>query len=311
MNHDDIKKIVSELYAIDPELKSREKEVIEILRALAIKPNAKYDPAFSAELRAKLLLELDRRAEAKTHAPSGIFAAFARKDLRYGIGGFLSGALAGAVIIGNIVIPNLQAPNLVTLQSTTSNIPSAGVSAVPSATVRADNTGSGSAQKKIANGNMSTTAAGSALSTMMSVAAVAPEQSTSASGDRSAANYHYTGAAFSQDQEKLEVYKKIVTENNVDSYEMTTDDAITDVTTIISMAEHPGEYSAVRNTIMNNSTGTIDLDTPSMIYTDGRRTDANGMTETFLVPAFVFRMAGSANSSDQSVTVPLINDIAL
>jgi hypothetical protein len=58
MNENDIKKIVEELCATDRTLRGKERELTELVRKLAVKPNVERDPDFLRTLRTQLIAEL-------------------------------------------------------------------------------------------------------------------------------------------------------------------------------------------------------------------------------------------------------------
>jgi hypothetical protein len=58
MEQKDIKKILSDLYAIDPNLESKEADLVLAVKIMQGRKNNEYDKEFSAELRERLLSEI-------------------------------------------------------------------------------------------------------------------------------------------------------------------------------------------------------------------------------------------------------------
>jgi hypothetical protein len=101
-----------------------------------------------------------------------------------------------------------------------------------------------------------------------------------------------------------------------ESYQSSAYDAITNTSTILSMAEKIPTSPIIYHS-MNDSAATVaklmttyDLGTPAMAYEDAYQTDSNGQTAEFLVPAFVFPVTGDASTSapQKNIVVPLIQD---
>ncbi|HQK63553.1 MAG TPA: hypothetical protein PLF16_00195, partial [Candidatus Staskawiczbacteria bacterium] len=60
MEQENIKKILTDLYVIDPSLKSKEADLISAIKIMQAKKENGYDKEFSARLRGKLLLEANK-----------------------------------------------------------------------------------------------------------------------------------------------------------------------------------------------------------------------------------------------------------
>ncbi|HUC02099.1 MAG TPA: hypothetical protein VMA75_04350 [Candidatus Paceibacterota bacterium] len=206
MNHEDIKKILNDLYAIDPSLRSREKELTTIIRAMAIKPEAHYDPAFAARLRSQIFTELSQRGSGS--ARSSFASFFAGKSFRYAAIGIAVIAIA-AVSFAAFGPLSPHNPGSVALNSGNVSITNVGADAFGSLS-----TAAGSAAPAAANAP--TAAPMNTASPMMGAA-------ISGSGTASpgvaimpvrplpypAVKYDYTGSPISQSQAQLDVLKKI------------------------------------------------------------------------------------------------------
>ena len=112
---------------------------------------------------------------------------------------------------------------------------------------------------------------------------------------------------------------------STESYQASAYDAITNTSTILSMAETSPTYPIIYNgsnggVMLNNNTAadgtgstvtTYDLGTPKMVYEDIYQSDSNGQSNEFLVPAFVFPVIGNAaDTATRNIMVPLIQDFA-
>ncbi|MFA6534225.1 MAG: VWA domain-containing protein [Patescibacteria group bacterium] len=94
--NEEIKKILAELYEADPALKERETEMIKIVQQLVIyRPDTKFDPAFGAELKSKLLKTGETRQGNFFKQLINIFSFMDRKKL----------ALGGVILVILIALP--------------------------------------------------------------------------------------------------------------------------------------------------------------------------------------------------------------
>lgn len=98
-----LRTVLDELYALDPELRAQEEELIPILqRLLENKPDATPDEAFVQRLR---VLLRDEAASAPSRTASrSIFSFFSMPSYQYAI----TGAVLGAVITGPVVYGIMQ-----------------------------------------------------------------------------------------------------------------------------------------------------------------------------------------------------------
>ncbi len=97
----------------------------------------------------------------------------------------------------------------------------------------------------------------------------------------------------------------------VTQYQSSAYDAITDSSTIISLAEHPSVYPIIYNGIMGVSSGAtgatdINLGTPALAYEEVYQSDGKGGSSEFFVPAYVFPETTGPNAGTGSVIVPLV-----
>ncbi len=97
--------ILGELYALDPELRAHEKELMPILEKLMkFKPNATPDEAFVQKLRIMLRDKASEPESQHLKAKSSFLSFFSMYKLNYAV----TGAILGAVITGPIVYSVLQ-----------------------------------------------------------------------------------------------------------------------------------------------------------------------------------------------------------
>ena len=95
-----IKEILADLYRVDPELKSREAELVKLVsRLLASRPDTDLDENFKRELRERLLAEFASSRPEKRPLASGIARFFATYKLGLAAGGALTAVVLAAVLI--------------------------------------------------------------------------------------------------------------------------------------------------------------------------------------------------------------------
>lgn len=111
MNENDIKKILEELYAVDGGLRSRERELIVMIKVLAVKPRADYDPEFVKDLRARLLVELSRMRGNKITVNMILM-----KNMRYMLAGLAVLVVAGIAVF-QFALPKRQSTGVNALLS--------------------------------------------------------------------------------------------------------------------------------------------------------------------------------------------------
>lgn len=218
MNNIDIKKILNELYAIDPDLRSREKEIVAILHTLAIKSPAAYDEKFAVELRTRLLTEL--ATSRMTAKPSGIFVAISAKNMRYSLAGLLVLVLVGAIAIFVAVKPKSNGGNIsIALLPSSVTITRVGGDAFgplesSATTTNSADTSASAAQESIPAGQSATAKKGSPLAITaapMNAMAIPVRPIAPPIYGSQTAKYDYTGAPFTQNQTQLDVLKKVAT----------------------------------------------------------------------------------------------------
>lgn len=214
MNNEDIKKILSDLYAVDPTLRSREKDLVTIIRAMAIRPEAHYDPAFAANLRARVLTELARSGDARTQ---GSFAAiFAGRSFRYAVLGIAVIAIAAVSFAAFGPFSKNNGP--VALNTGNVDITSVGANAFgPLQSLGAGSGGTAAAQPTGASGSGSASAP--SAENVPAAAPMSAAGTNSASSDMAVVparpivlttvKYDYIGSPISQDQAQLDVLKKV------------------------------------------------------------------------------------------------------
>lgn len=208
MNDPDIKTILTELYSIDPDLKPREREIVAILRTLALKPSAKYDAAFATELRTRLLTELERKAEPRT-----LFSIFAANNLRYSLAGLFILVLVGVVAVFVTIRPGSGGSSPVALLPSNATITHVGNNAFgalghTTTGAASDATSGASENASVRQGAAAKAISSPAASPMIATAMPAYINPT--------VKYSYTGATFTQDKAQLDVLKKIATPLNAD-----------------------------------------------------------------------------------------------
>jgi hypothetical protein len=212
MDNNEIKKILNDLYSIDPSLRDHEKELFAVIRTMAITPEAHYDPAAAGALRAKLLDELARNAPARRRGLSEIFAF---GTMRYAI------VAAAMIAIGVVAFAGLRpGSGPVAFNSPGVAITKVGDNAFGS--LSALSTSSGAERSLTSNTNSAVAPMASAPSSASDVGAVSA--SAGAGTNQSAPNiviarpipapyispnrYAYTGDPISQPNAQLNVLKK-------------------------------------------------------------------------------------------------------
>ena len=218
MNNIDIKSILSELYSVDPDLKSREKEIIAILHSLAIKPQATYDAAFAAELRTHLLTELATPRVAEKQ--NSIFTFFASKNIRYSAAGLLALVLIGTVAIsitakkkiggGGASVALLPSGVTITHVGNDAFGSLSGATSVTTDNVAANGTAQGNTKP---TGQSAAAKIGSSpiVAAPMNAMAIPIRPITPPIYSNPTIMYAYTGAPLTQNQTQLDVLKKIAT----------------------------------------------------------------------------------------------------
>jgi len=212
MNNNEIKKILSDLYALDPALRSHEKDLIAIIQTLAIKPEAHYDSAFAANLRVQLLAELERSHAEKRITSQAFVGIFMGRPFRYAV-------LAVAVIaVGAIAFISLHPKTGGPVALNSSKVAITNVGANAFGTLSAQNTASGGQQTQ-AQGSGVAPVATNAAAPMMAAGVGSTTSGNAISGIIArpinpvyfaAIKYDYTGSPISQTQTQLNVLKKVV-----------------------------------------------------------------------------------------------------
>ncbi len=108
---DDTKQLVAELISLAPELAGREQELREVVRALvALRPEARPDAAFVAELKQRLVGRIPAPAP---RASSFTFAMLSPLKFTYALGGLAALAVVALVIVSTVVplSPKLGRPS--------------------------------------------------------------------------------------------------------------------------------------------------------------------------------------------------------
>ena len=220
MNTNDIQKILNDLYTLDPSLRSQEKELTTLIKAMAIKPKAAYDPAFAATLRLQLLEALKHNQTMQSHEKNlTISELLMGSSLRYAFAGI---AVIAIAIITTISLHANKTSGPVALNGSNAVITDIGAHAFGtlSAANTTSTTGADTAPQR------------AAFSSAPMIPATAPASApagTTASSPQSAAimrpigpqnsttiTYNYTGAPITQDEAQLKVLKKTTTPFSVD-----------------------------------------------------------------------------------------------
>ncbi|MCX6797143.1 MAG: beta-propeller domain-containing protein [Candidatus Doudnabacteria bacterium] len=106
-----MQEILNDLFMIDPELKSKEKEIIPIIEALLkTKPDTKFDENFARQLRAQLLAKASLALPPK---PSKINNLFFMKKSNY----LAFGLAAVILIVGGFYVSQKKVPNKIITQT--------------------------------------------------------------------------------------------------------------------------------------------------------------------------------------------------
>lgn len=106
-----LQEILNDLFMIDPDLRSKEKEIIPIVEALLkAKPDTKFDENFAKQLRARLLVEADSELLKKS---SFINNLFFMKKLNY----FALSLAAIILIVGGFYVSQKKVPNMNIVQT--------------------------------------------------------------------------------------------------------------------------------------------------------------------------------------------------
>lgn len=211
MNNNDIKKILDDLYALDPTLRSHEKSLITLISAMAIKPEAHYNPAFAANLRVQLLAELAKQRQA---AQPTVYNFFRTPAFRYAILSIAIIALGAAAFIG--LQP--RTGGSVALNSSKITITNVGSNAF--GTLSASNaTGGNGATPTAASvparapgvaGPMNAVSQSAASPAVISPSQPAQPSVIAMPIGLTTVQYKYVGAPISQNQTQLNVLKKVV-----------------------------------------------------------------------------------------------------
>lgn len=199
MNNEDVKKILADLYAVDPALRSREKELVAIVHAMAVKPEAHYDPAFAANLRARVLTELARGGA----TGRGSFASFfAARSFRYAALGVA--AVAVAAVSFAAFGPSSKHNGSVALNSGNVSITSVGADAFgPLQSLAGGSAASGSSSPAVPAANAPTAGPMNAAAAGVAVMPARPF-------GLATVHYDYTGDPITQSEAQLDVLKKVV-----------------------------------------------------------------------------------------------------
>lgn len=114
-----LRSILDELYALDPELRAQEGELVPILEKLMKhKPTVEPDPAFVQRLRMMLNEKYETRSSERAAQNSSPFFSFLHmQTFNYAI----TGAVLGAIITGPVVYGIMQSGGLPTYNGSTEN----------------------------------------------------------------------------------------------------------------------------------------------------------------------------------------------
>jgi len=226
MNNTDIKKILDDLYSVDPSLKAREQELIPIIRAMAIKPEAYYDATFAANLRTRLLAELaeNKSTQSRTSVPA-FWNILTARPLQYAILG------VAVIVIGAVAITELHPKTNGPVALNSPNVTIQNVSAGAFGSLSSLGAGAGSATagaNSAANPAVPSAAATPGVATPMNAVAAAPTNSATKVGASATympvrppvyynpSKYDYTGNPITQTQAQLNVLKKVTTAFSAD-----------------------------------------------------------------------------------------------
>ncbi len=210
MNEQDIKKILNDLYAVDASLRTRETEIIAIIKTLAQRSAMPLDPEFAGKLRLQLLEKMSAmQMERKTNVFN-----FMRKNMRYVVS-VLAVVVVAGVATGMAFYARNMKPTSVALlsgQSTVTSVGDRAFGSLGSLTGGQGGTAASAATEAAPSGAMSANAS-AAPKAGMSMAAAMSGQASSAIArpmvppPTPQQQYVYTGNPFTQNKNSLNVLK--------------------------------------------------------------------------------------------------------